>query len=25
MCGETRTYALAWLTHLEIDTQPERA
>jgi len=25
MCGDTRAYALAWLTQLEIDTQPERA
>jgi uncharacterized protein len=24
MCGDTRAYALAWLTQLEIDTQPER-
>jgi hypothetical protein len=25
MCGDTRVYALAWLTQLEVDTQPERA
>jgi hypothetical protein len=25
MCGDTRAYALAWLTQLEADTQPERA
>ncbi|WP_075359603.1 YkgJ family cysteine cluster protein [Caballeronia sordidicola] len=24
MCGDSRGYALAWLTQLEIDTQPEQ-